>query len=561
MAPMHERAGQVARPEDLIDPDAVIDAYYDRSPDADDPAQQVAFGTSGHRGSSLDGAFNEDHIVAITQAIVEYRATAGIDGPLYIGRDTHALSEPAQRTALEVLAAAGVEVRVDARDSWTPTPALSHSILRHNGAGSSEGVRTEGPGVADGIVVTPSHNPPRDGGFKYNPPHGGPAGSDATSAIAARANELLREGVEKVARIPYERAAEAETVHKHDYLLTYVDDLDSVLDLEAIRSSGVRIGADPLGGASVEYWAEIAERLGLDLTVVNPQVDPRWSFMTLDWDGKIRMDCSSPSAMASLVARMRGDGPAPFDIATGNDADSDRHGIVTPDGGLMNPNHYLAVAIGYLFTHRPDWAAEAAVGKTLVSSALIDRVVAAMGRRLVEVPVGFKYFVPGLLDSSVAFGGEESAGASFLRTDGTVWTTDKDGILLALLGAEIIAVTGRSPSQLHEEQVAEHGESWYARVDAPATREQKETLARLAPQDVTATELAGQPITAALVDAPGNGEPIGGLKVTTADAWFAARPSGTEDVYKIYAESFVSADHLARVQAAAREVVSGALGG
>ncbi|WP_147915694.1 phosphoglucomutase (alpha-D-glucose-1,6-bisphosphate-dependent) [Ruania zhangjianzhongii] len=557
---MHERAGQVARPEDLIDTDAVVGAYYDRSPDADDPAQQVAFGTSGHRGSSLDGAFNEAHIVAITQAIVEYRAAAEIDGPLYIGRDTHALSGPAQRTALEVLAAAGVQVRIDARDSWTPTPALSHSILRHNGAGSSEGVRTQGPGVADGIVVTPSHNPPRDGGFKYNPPHGGPAGSDATAQIAARANELLRSGVEKVARTPYERAVDADNVAKHDYLLTYVDDLDQALDLDAIREAGVRIGADPLGGASVEYWAAIAERHNLDLTVVNPQVDPRWSFMTLDWDGKIRMDCSSPSAMASLVARMRGDGPPAFDIATGNDADSDRHGIVTPDGGLMNPNHYLAVAIGYLFTHRPQWPAEAAVGKTLVSSALIDRVVAATGRRLVEVPVGFKYFVPGLLDASVAFGGEESAGASFLRTDGTVWTTDKDGILLALLGAEILAVTGRSPSQLHEEQVAAHGESWYARVDAPATREQKATLARLAPEDVRATELAGQEITAKMVHAPGNDAPIGGLKVTTADAWFAARPSGTEDVYKIYAESFVSADHLAQVQAAAKDVVDAALG-
>ena len=551
----------MARPEDLIDVDAVVGAYYDRAPEVDDPAQQVVFGTSGHRGASLDGAFNETHIVAITQAIVEYRSAAGIDGPLYIGRDTHALSEPAQRTALEVLAAAGVEVRVDARNSPAPTPAISHSILRHNGAGSSEGVRTQGPGVADGIVVTPSHNPPRDGGFKYNPPHGGPAGSDATAQIAARANELLRSGVEQVARTPYERALDAPNVAKHDYLLTYVDDLDQVLDLDTIREAGVRIGADPLGGASVEYWAAIADRHNLDLTVVNPTVDPRWSFMTLDWDGKIRMDCSSPSAMASLVTRMRGDGPPPFDIATGNDADADRHGIVTPDGGLMNPNHYLAVAIGYLFTHRPQWAAEAAVGKTLVSSALIDRVVAAMGRRLVEVPVGFKYFVPGLLDASVAFGGEESAGASFLRTDGTVWTTDKDGILLALLGAEILAVTGRSPSQLHEEQVAEHGQSWYARVDAPASREQKATLAKLAPTDVAATKLAGQEITAKMVDAPGNDAPIGGVKVTTEDAWFAARPSGTEDVYKIYAESFVSADHLVQVQAAAKDVVDGALGG
>ncbi|SEE88449.1 phosphoglucomutase [Ruania alba] len=561
MAPMHSRAGQVALPEDLIDTDAVLSAYVDRTPDLDDPAQQVVFGTSGHRGSSLDGAFNEAHIVAITQAIVEYRTAQGIDGPLYLGRDTHALSEPAQRTALEVLAAAGVEVRIDARDSYTPTPALSHSILRHNGAGSTEGVRTRGPGLADGIVVTPSHNPPRDGGFKYNPPHGGPAGSDATGQIARRANELLRSGIGAIARIPYERALQAENVHKHDYLLTYVDDLESVLDLDAIRTAGVRIGADPLGGAAVEYWAEIAERHSLDLTVVNPQVDPRWSFMTLDWDGKIRMDCSSPSAMASLVSMMRGEGgAAPYDIATGNDADADRHGIVTPDGGLMNPNHYLAVAIDYLFGHRPDWSDEAAVGKTLVSSALIDRVVAGADRRLLEVPVGFKHFVPGLLDGSVGFGGEESAGASFLRRDGSVWTTDKDGIVLALLAAEILAVTGRSPSQLHEEQVAEFGESWYARVDAAATRQEKATLAKLSAEDVTATELAGQPITASLVDAPGNGAAIGGLKVTTADAWFAARPSGTEDVYKIYAESFVSADHLEQVQSAAKDVVSAALG-
>ncbi len=559
---MHSRAGQVALPEDLIDVDAVVSAYYDRTPDVDDPGQQVVFGTSGHRGSSLDSAFNEAHIVAITQAIVEYRASQGIDGPLYLGRDTHALSDPAQRTALEVLAAAGVEVRIDARDSYTPTPALSHSILRHNGAGSSEGVRTRGPGLADGIVVTPSHNPPRDGGFKYNPPHGGPAGSDATSAIAARANELLRSGVSSVARLPYAQALESENVARHDYLLTYVDDLEAVLDLDAIREAGVRIGADPLGGAAVEYWAAIAERHNLDLTVVNPQVDPQWSFMTLDWDGKIRMDCSSPSAMASLVAKMRGEGGAPpFDIATGNDADADRHGIVTGDGGLMNPNHYLAVAIDYLFRNRPEWAADAGVGKTLVSSALIDRVVGATGRRLVEVPVGFKHFVPGLLQGSLGFGGEESAGASFLRRDGSVWTTDKDGILLALLAAEILAVTGRSTSQLHEEQVAEFGESWYARVDAPASRDEKAKLAALSAEDVTSTELAGQPITATLVEAPGNGAAIGGLKVTTADAWFAARPSGTEDVYKIYAESFVSAEHLGQVQSAAKDVVSAALGG
>ncbi|MFV0252133.1 MAG: phosphoglucomutase (alpha-D-glucose-1,6-bisphosphate-dependent) [Beutenbergiaceae bacterium] len=554
---MHSRAGQPAQPEDLIDVDAVVGAYYDRTPDPDDPDQQVAFGTSGHRGSSLDTAFNEAHIVAITAAIVEYRRNQGIDGPLYIGRDTHALSAPATTTALEVLAAAGVDVRVDARDGYTPTPAVSHSILRHNGAGSGEGVRTTGPGLADGIVVTPSHNPPRDGGFKYNPPHGGPADSDATGWIANRANDLLRSGLAAVARTANPLAAAG--VHKHDYLLTYIDDLDSVLDLEAIRDAGVRIGADPLGGAAVEYWGEIGERYGLDLTVVNPQVDPRWSFMTLDTDGKIRMDCSSPDAMASLRGIMDA-GAAPYDIATGNDADADRHGIVTPDGGLMNPNHYLAVAIEYLFTHRPGWADGTGVGKTLVSSALIDRVVAGMGRTLLEVPVGFKWFVPGLLAGSVGFGGEESAGASFLRHDGSVWTTDKDGILLALLASEILAVTGKSPSQLHDDQVAVHGESWYARVDAPANRDQKATLASLSPEAVTATELAGQPITERLVAAPGNGAKIGGLKVTTADAWFAARPSGTEDVYKIYAESFVSPEHLTQVQDAARAVVNDALG-
>ncbi|MEE6281597.1 phosphoglucomutase (alpha-D-glucose-1,6-bisphosphate-dependent) [Georgenia sp. MJ170] len=558
---MHERAGTRALPADLIDVDAVIGAYYDREPDPEDPAQQVVFGTSGHRGSSLDGAFNEAHIIATTAAIVEYRRSQGTDGPLYIGRDTHALSEPAWRTALEVLAAAGVEVRVDARDSWTPTPAVSLAILRANGAGTGEGARVAGPGRADGIVVTPSHNPPRDGGFKYNPPHGGPAGSDATGAIADRANEILRSGVGQVPRVSVERALAAETTRKHDFLSSYVDDLGGVVDLGAIARSGVRIGADPLGGAAAEYWGAIGERYGLDLTVVNPTVDPQWSFMTLDWDGKIRMDCSSPSAMASLLGVMRpADGsPAPYDVATGNDADADRHGIVTPDGGLMNPNHFLAVAIEYLFSHRPGWSAGAAIGKTLVSSALIDRVAAGLGRRLLEVPVGFKHFVPGLLDSSVGFGGEESAGASFLRTDGTVWTTDKDGLILALLAAEIIAVTGRSPSQLHEELVERYGASAYARIDAPANREQKAKLAALSPEQVTATTLAGEPITARLVEAPGNGEKIGGLKVTTENAWFAARPSGTEDVYKIYAESFKGADHLAAVQAEAKSVVDAAL--
>ncbi|MFC7877143.1 phosphoglucomutase (alpha-D-glucose-1,6-bisphosphate-dependent) [Isoptericola sp. NPDC057391] len=562
---MHERAGKPAQDIDLIDVDKVVGAYYDLVPDVADPAQQVVFGTSGHRGSSLDTAFNEAHIAAITQAIVEYRASQGTDGPLFIGRDTHALSLPAWQTALEVLAAAGVTVMVDARDSFTPTPAVSQSILIHNGATTGDGVRTQGPGLADGIVVTPSHNPPRDGGFKYNPPHGGPAGSEATGWIADRANEILRTGgLASVRRVSLEDALAADTTHKHDFLTTYVDDLPNVVDLEAIRTAGVRIGADPLGGASVEYWGAIGERYDLDLTVVNPQVDPRWSFMTLDWDGKIRMDCSSPYAMASLVERMAGrdGGEAPFDVATGNDADSDRHGIVTPDAGLMNPNHYLAVAIEYLYGGaRPGWPEGTAVGKTLVSSALIDRVVAGLGRQLVEVPVGFKWFVPGLLEGEVGFGGEESAGASFLRRDGRVWSTDKDGLLLALLASEIIAATGKSPSEHHAELVGRYGESWYARVDAPATREQKSRLSALSPDEVASTTLAGQDITATLTEAPGNGATIGGLKVTTKDAWFAARPSGTEDVYKIYAESFVSAEHLAQVQDAAKELVDGALEG
>ena len=559
---MHPRAGQPAQPEDLVNIDEVISAYYDLVPDPAVPAQKVVFGTSGHRGASLDTAFNEAHIVAITAAIIEYRRSQGTDGTLYLGRDTHGLSEPAWRTAIEVLSAAGVTTAVDARGSYTPTPAVSHSILRANGAGTEAGVRTTGPGLADGIVITPSHNPPRDGGFKYNPPHGGPAGSDATGWIADRANELLAGGWRDVPRTPISEALDGPHVIKHDYLETYVADLENVVDMDAIREAGVRIGADPLGGASVDYWGAIGERYGLNLTVVNPEVDPAWHFMTLDWDGKIRMDCSSPNAMASLRAKMTPDaeGRTPYDVATGNDADSDRHGIVTPDGGLMNPNHFLAVAIEYLFTHRPGWPEDCAVGKTLVSSSLIDRVVAAMGRRLVEVPVGFKHFVPGLIDGSVGFGGEESAGASFLRKDGTVWTTDKDGLILALLASEIIAVTGKTPSQLHEDQVARFGASAYARIDAPATKAQKARLAALSPEDVTATELAGEPIVDRLVRAPGNDAPIGGLKVTTKDAWFAARPSGTEDVYKIYAESFKGAEHLAQVQEEAKEVVSAALG-
>ncbi|GAA1477060.1 phosphoglucomutase (alpha-D-glucose-1,6-bisphosphate-dependent) [Nocardioides aestuarii] len=539
------RAGTPATDADLVDVSALLAAYHDRVPDPEDVDQQVAFGTSGHRGTSLKTSFNEHHILATTQAICDYRREQGYDGPLFIGRDTHALSEPAWVSALEVLLANDVQVLVDSRDGYTPTPAVSHAILRANGG------RTTGSGLADGIVVTPSHNPPSDGGFKYNPPHGGPADSDATSVIAARANELMRGGLADVRRV-----ADVGGAGRYDFMGSYVDDLTDVLDLDAIRDAGVRIGADPLGGASVDYWGAISERHGLDLTVVNPTVDPTWRFMTLDWDAKIRMDCSSPYAMASLIARKDD-----YDVATGNDADADRHGIVTPDAGLMNPNHYLAVAIGYLFGGgRPGWPDSARIGKTLVSSSMIDRVAAGLGKPLVEVPVGFKWFVPGLIDGSFGFGGEESAGASFLRRDGSVWTTDKDGILLCLLASEILARTGKSPSAHYADLVAEHGDPAYARVDAPADRAQKAKLAALSPDDVAATSLAGEPITARLTEAPGNGAKIGGLKVTTESAWFAARPSGTEDVYKIYAESFQGPDHLAQVQAEAREVVSAALG-
>jgi phosphoglucomutase len=542
----HPRAGQPALPEDLIDVDAVISAYYDLVPDPSNPDQQVAFGTSGHRGSSLDTAFNDAHIAATTQAIVEYRASQGITGPLYIGKDTHALSTPAWTTAIEVLVANGVTVRAEDDEDYTPTPAVSRAIVVHNATATASN-------TADGIVVTPSHNPPRDGGFKYNPPHGGPADTDATSAIAARANELLTDG-SAIRRRSY--ADVVSEVHRFDYLGGYCEDLVNAVNLRAIRDAGVHIGADPMGGASVQYWGYIAENLGIDLTVVNPKIDPRWSFMTLDTDGKIRMDCSSPNAMASLIRNKD-----EYDIATGNDADADRHGIVTPDAGLMNPNAYLAVAIQYLYANRPGWRPDAGIGKTLVSSSMIDRVAAGLGRTLVEVPVGFKWFVPGLRTGEIGFGGEESAGASFLALNGSTWTTDKDGILLALLASEIKAVTGKSPSELYAELTAEHGAPAYARIDAPANREQKAKLSKLDASSVTATELAGEPITAILTRAPGNDAPIGGLKVATESAWFAARPSGTEDVYKIYAESFKGPEHLAEVQEAARAVVSAALEG
>ena len=543
------RAGQLARPEDLIDVAELVTAYYTVAPDPDNVDQQVAFGTSGHRGSSLDAAFNEAHILATTQAIVEYRASQGTTGPLFIGRDTHGLSEPAWVTALEVLAANDVVAMIDAADRYTPTPAVSHAILAFNrGCGTQSG-----DALADGIVVTPSHNPPRDGGFKYNPPSGGPADTDATGVIATRANELLRDGLKGVKRVPLPKALGA--AQRHDYLEAYVADLPNVVDVQAISAQGIRIGADPLGGASVDYWGAIAERHNLDLTVVNPLVDATWRFMTLDTDGKIRMDCSSPNAMAGLIRTMVGN-PDSYQVATGNDADSDRHGVVTPDGGLLNPNHYLAVAIDYLFAHRPQWAAGTAVGKTAVSSSIIDRVVAGLGRKLVEVPVGFKWFVDGLISGTIGFGGEESAGASFLRRDGSVWTTDKDGIILALLASEILAVTGSTPSQRYAALAEKYGAPTYARIDAPASREQKARLSRLSPEEVTATELAGQPIIAKLTTAPGNGAPLGGLKVTTENAWFAARPSGTEGVYKIYAESFCGPEHLAEVQDVAREVVN-----
>ena len=542
------RAGQPAEPADLVDVAKLVTAYYELHPDPAEPAQRVQFGTSGHRGSAFTATFNADHIVAATQAICEYRAGAEIDGPLFLGVDTHALSEPAQASALEVLAANGVTVLLDERGGYTPTPAVSRAILVHNESANGSA------GRADGIVVTPSHNPPSDGGFKYNPPDGGPAGTEITKQIQDRANELLESGLDGVRRMSYARALAADTTGRFDFLGAYTAALGEVVRLEPVKATGLRIGADPLGGASVGYWGEIADQYGLDVTVVNTSVDPTFRFMTLDGDGKIRMDCSSPYAMTSLIARQH-----EFTIATGNDTDADRHGIVTPDGGLLNPNHYLAVAIDYLYRNRDGWPASALVGKTLVSSSMIDRVADGLGRKLLEVPVGFKWFVPGLLDGTVAFGGEESAGASFLRRDGSVWTTDKDGIILALLAAEITAVTGKSPSQLYAGLTERYGRPVYARIDTPATRQQKASLAKLSPDQVTADRLAGEPITAMLTTAPGNGAPIGGLKVVTESGWFAARPSGTEDVYKLYAESFKGPDHLAEIQDEARAILDRAL--
>ena len=541
----HPLAGQPAPTESLVDPSALVDAYHSRRPDLDNPAQRVTFGTSGHRGSSLTGSFNEDHILAIAQAVVEHRTAAGITGPLFVGMDTHALSAPARDTALEVFAAHGVEIRVDQEMGFTPTPVISHAILSWNRGGGRK--------RADGVVITPSHNPPEDGGFKYNGPDGGPAGGEVTGAIQERANTLLRGGLREVRRIPVERALSAGTTRRHDYVGPYVESLGEVLEMERIAAAGVRLGADPMGGAGIGYWEPIAARWGLDLEVVNRTVDPTFGFMRLDRDGQIRMDCSSPWAMAGLI-----DLQDRFDVAFGNDPDFDRHGIVVPGTGLMNPNHYLSVAVDYLFRHRTGWPAEAGVGKTLVSSSMIDRVAEGLGRRLVEVPVGFKWFVDGLLDGSLAFGGEESAGASFVRKDGSPWSTDKDGILLALLAAEITAVTGRNPGELYRELEERHGRPVYRRADAPATREQKAVLKKLSPEDVKGETLAGSPVLARLTRAPGNGAELGGLKVVTADGWFAARPSGTEDVYKIYGESFKGEEHLDRMMAQAREMVAAA---
>jgi phosphoglucomutase len=545
---LHALAGTPAPKDLLVDIDKLRKEYYARKPDITDGAERVSFGTSGHRGSSLRGAFNEAHVLAIAQAICEYRTCQGITGPLYIGKDTHALSEPAFATALEVLAANGVETMIDRDEGYTPTPAISHAILTYNRGRTS--------GLADGIVITPSHNPPEDGGFKYNPPHGGPADTDVTRWIENKANELLSRDLKNVARMAFEKARGAATTHRHDYVGSYVSDLGSVVDMEVIRGANLKIGVDPLGGAGVAYWQPIVEHYGVQVEVVNNTVDPTFGFMSLDWDGKIRMDCSSPHAMAKLIGLKDR-----FDIAFGNDTDNDRHGIVTRGAGLMNPNHYLAAAIFYLFTHRAGWRPEAAVGKTIVSSSIIDRVAAKIGRKLVEVPVGFKWFVPGLLDGSLGFGGEESAGASFLRRDGTVWATDKDGIIMDLLSVELMARTGRDPSELYNDLTRELGAPVYERIDAAATAAQKALLLKLSPKDVKASELAGEPIETMLTSAPGNGAAIGGLKVITAHGWFAARPSGTEDVYKLYAESFRGREHLHRIQKEAQALISAAIAG
>ena len=545
---LHPLAGQPVPSDMLIDVARLEREYYERKPDPSDPRQLIRFGTSGHRGTSFDGTLTEGHILAITQAISDYRRSQGIDGPLYMGKDTHALSAVAQRTALEVLAANGVETIIQREDGVTPTPVVSHAILVHN--------RGRREHLADGIVVTPSHNPPEDGGFKYNPPNGGPADTDVTGWVEERANQLLRAGNTGVKRVPLATAVKAATTHEEDFVLPYVRDLGSVIDMESIRAAGLKLGVDPLGGAAVRYWEPIATLYRLNITVVNPRIDPRFGFMTLDHDGKIRMDCSSPYAMAGLVKlRHR------YQVAFGNDPDADRHGIVTPSAGLMNPNDFLAVAIHYLLASRPAWPARAAVGKTLVSSSMIDRVVHHAGRRLAEMPVGFKWFAPGLFDGSICFGGEESAGASFLRTDGTVWTTDKDGLVMALLAAEITARTGKDPGVHYQELTAELGTPYYARIDAPATPEQKAVLQKLSPEAVKATQLAGEPIVATLTRAPANDAPIGGLKVVTANGWFAARPSGTEDVYKIYAESFRSQSHLDGIVDEAQHIVADALAG
>jgi phosphoglucomutase len=541
--PIHALAGTPAPKDLLVDVEHLRKEYYARKPDAGDRSQRVSFGTSGHRGSSLRGAFNDAHVAAISQAICEYRAGQGITGPLYIGKDTHALSDPAFVTALEVLAANAVDVMIDREDGYTPTPVVSHAILTYN--------RGRKAGLADGILITPSHNPPEDGGFKYNPPHGGPADTGVTRWIEDRANQLLANDLDGVARIAYEHARRAATTHKHDYVGSYVNDLASVVDMEVIRGAALKIGVDPLGGAGVAYWRPIADRYGIHIDVVNSAVDPTFSFMSLDWDGKIRMDCSSPYAMAKLIALKDR-----FDIAFGNDTDNDRHGIVTRGAGLMNPNHFLAASIAYLFSHRPGWRSDAAVGKTVVSSSLIDRVAANVGRALVEVPVGFKWFVSGLLDGSIGFGGEESAGASFLRRDGTAWSTDKDGIIMDLLSVEMMARTGRDPSELYGDLARELGAPAYERIDAPATARQKAALLKLSPSDVAATQLAGDPIQGMLTTAPGNGAAIGGLKVVTAFGWFAARPSGTEDVYKLYAESFRGREHLRRIQEEAQAILA-----